>query len=208
VTPAPGPHVRGATIVKIMAVLDPVAHTLLNAASDLLASEGLSALTVRRIASVAGVSTMNVYSRFGSKDGIIDQLYLEGFRRLGADFHAATVHNDPIADLRSLGYAYRKFALANHTLYSVMFEQIVPNFDPSPEAMAEADAAMEFVMERLLRAIEQGVVTSTDPFHTATLMWAVCHGVISLQINSAAPPEVDWNLVYDQAMQLIIKGLA
>jgi AcrR family transcriptional regulator len=190
-----------------MAVLDPVAHTLLNAASDLLASEGLNGLTVRRIASVAGVSTMNVYSRFGGKDGIIDQLYLEGFRRLSVDFHAATV-DDPIADLRALGFAYRKFALANRTLYSVMFEQIVPNFDPSPEAMVQADAAMEFVKERLLRAMEQGVVKSTDPFHTATLMWAVCHGVISLEINSAAPPEVDWNLVYEQAMAMIIKGLA
>jgi AcrR family transcriptional regulator len=133
---------------------------------------------------------------------------MEGFRRLSVELLAAPVSDDPLENLRLMGYAYRKFALANHTLYSVMFESIVPAFEPTAEAMAEADTTMEYVIDRLVRAIEAGVIKSTDPLHTATLLWAVCHGIISLEINSAAPPEVDWNLVYDQAMQMIVKGLA
>ncbi|MEY2552238.1 MAG: hypothetical protein QOC57_98, partial [Ilumatobacteraceae bacterium] len=66
-----------------MAPLDSVGSTLLKAASELLAEEGPAALTVRGIANAAGVSTMNVYSRFGSKDGVVDHLFVEGFRRLG-----------------------------------------------------------------------------------------------------------------------------
>lgn len=50
-----------------MVQLDSVGSTLLKAAGDLLAAEGPGALTVRRIAHAAGVSTMNVYSRFGGK---------------------------------------------------------------------------------------------------------------------------------------------
>ena len=46
--------------------------------------EGPGALTVRRIAAAAGMSTMNVYSRFGGKDGVLDELFVDGFRRLGA----------------------------------------------------------------------------------------------------------------------------
>ncbi|MGZ4674264.1 MAG: TetR/AcrR family transcriptional regulator, partial [Ilumatobacteraceae bacterium] len=65
-----------------MAQLDPVGSTLLKAASDLLATEGPAALTVRRIATAAGVSTMNVYSRFGGKDGVVEHLFVEGFHRL------------------------------------------------------------------------------------------------------------------------------
>ena len=67
-----------------MVQLDSVGSTLLKAASDLLATEGPGALTVRRIANAAGVSTMNVYSRFGGKDGVVEQLFIEGFTRLGA----------------------------------------------------------------------------------------------------------------------------
>ena len=38
---------------------------------------------MRRIAAAAGMSTMNVYSRFGGKDGVLDELFIDGFRRLG-----------------------------------------------------------------------------------------------------------------------------
>ena len=58
-------------------------EALLAAAHDLLATEGPAALTVRRIAAAAGMSTMNVYSRFGGKDGVLDELFIDGFRRLG-----------------------------------------------------------------------------------------------------------------------------
>ena len=62
--------------------LDEQGQALLDAASELLASEGAGGLTVRRIAADAGCSTMGVYSRFGNKDGVVDHLYMEGFRRL------------------------------------------------------------------------------------------------------------------------------
>src|SRR5215213_5805048 len=61
---------------------DETREALLAAAHDLLAREGAAALTVRRIAAAAGVSTMNVYSRFGGKDGVLDALLIEGFEKL------------------------------------------------------------------------------------------------------------------------------
>ena len=47
---------------------DDTSRALLAAAHRLLAEDGPEALTVRRIANEAGMSTMNVYSRFGGKD--------------------------------------------------------------------------------------------------------------------------------------------
>ena len=64
--------------------------SLLHAASTLLAAEGPEALTVRRIAAEAGVSTMGVYSRFGGKEGVIDALLRDGFQAL-ADAMAAAM---------------------------------------------------------------------------------------------------------------------
>ncbi len=55
---------------------------ILEAASKLLSEEGAGALTVRRIATEAGCSTMGLYSRFGGKDGVVDQLYVQGFDQL------------------------------------------------------------------------------------------------------------------------------
>ena len=67
---------------------DDTSAALLAAAHRLLAEDGPEALTVRRIAGEAGMSTMNVYSRFGGKDGVIDELYADGYRRLVAAIDA------------------------------------------------------------------------------------------------------------------------
>ena len=61
---------------------DEQGQRILEAASELLSEEGASALSVRRIATAAGCSTMGLYSRFGGKDGVVDELYVEGFERL------------------------------------------------------------------------------------------------------------------------------
>ena len=59
-------------------------ETLLDAALRLLEERGPGALRIRDLAAAAEQSTMGVYTHFGSKQGLLEQLYLHGFRRLGA----------------------------------------------------------------------------------------------------------------------------
>lgn len=61
-----------------------VRDALLRAARELLDQEGTSALSVREIANRARVGPMGVYKRFGSKNGILDALLVEGFHELSA----------------------------------------------------------------------------------------------------------------------------
>ena len=191
-----------------MAQLDPVGSTLLKAASDLLAADGPTALTVRGIANAAGVSTMNVYSRFGSKDGVVEHLFIEGFRRLGEAMTARPDTDDPIADIRSCGRGYRQFAIEHQTLYSVMFDRVVPDFQPTLEAQVLAGSTLELLAQRLERAMKAGALRSADPMHTAALVWATCHGVVSLELKQVGPSVIDWPAVYEAATDMIIKGLA
>lgn len=191
-----------------MAQLDPVGSMLVKAAGELLAAEGPGALTVRRIAAVAGVSTMNVYSRFGGKDGVVEQLFVEGFRRLGAGMSAVSATDDNLTDVRSCGMSYRQFAIDNPTLYSVMFDRVVPDFEPSPEAQMLAGATLELLAQRLHRAMTAGALRTSDPMYTAALVWATCHGVVSLELKAVGPSKIDWRDVYERAMSMIIKGLS
>jgi AcrR family transcriptional regulator len=191
-----------------MVVLDSVGETLLKAAGDLLASEGSAALTVRRIAAEAGVSTMNVYSRFGGKDGVVEHLYIEGFRRLGEGMDAGAATADSVADMRLCGLAYRHFATENPTLYSVMFDRAVPDYEPSDEALVYASATLGLLASRLERAMAAGRLQPSDPLETAALVWATCHGVVSLERNNVGPPTIDWHTVYAHALDMIMRGLA
>jgi AcrR family transcriptional regulator len=191
-----------------MAQLDPVGSLLLKAAGDLLATEGAGALTVRRIANVAGVSTMNVYSRFGGKDGVVEQLFVEGFNRLRSAMDSVVTTDDPITDVLSCGLSYRRFAIENPTLYSVMFDRVVPDYEPSFEAQLIASTTLELLADRLERAMQAGALRHADRLHTAALVWATCHGVVSLELKSVGPMAIDWVEVYQQAMNMIVRGLS
>ena len=191
-----------------MPQLDSVGSTLLKSASDLLAAEGPGALTVRRIANEAGVSTMNVYSRFGGKDGVVEHLFVEGFRLLGDGMRSIGDSGDSVADMVSCGMAYRRFAIDHPTLYSVMFDRVVPDFVPGIEAQVLAGSTLGLLAERIERAMSAGALRRADPLPTAALVWATCHGVVSLELKGVGPVRIDWPDVYDRALKTLIAGLA
>jgi AcrR family transcriptional regulator len=184
-----------------------VGATLLKAASDVLATDGPAALTVRRIARQAGMSTMNVYSRFGGKDGVVEHLFLEGFRRLAEAMTDVAETANPLEDLRQCGLAYRRFALENPTYYSIMFERVVADFEASADALLEAGATLQLLADRLARAMHLGAMAPADPLHTAAAVWATCHGVVGLEMKRVGPEMIEWDRVYDQATGALLTGL-
>src|SRR5690349_20457207 len=111
--------------------IDDASRAILDAARELLATEGPGSLTVRRIAAQAGGSTMNVYSRFGGKDGVLDALFREGFTLLRETMSRTRSTADPIGDLRRCAIAYRRFALEHRTSYVLMFARFDASFTPS-----------------------------------------------------------------------------
>src|SRR5829696_3080099 len=104
----------------------PTRDALLRAAHELLVSEGPAAVTIRRVAAGANSTTMTIYSQFGGKDGIIDELFVEGFRVLQAALQAVGPSADPVDDLRRGAAAYRHFALENTAYYSLTFQRPIP----------------------------------------------------------------------------------
>lgn len=188
--------------------LDDVGQALVHAASDLLATDGAAALTVRAIATAAGASTMNVYSRFGGKDGVVEQLYLQGFELLAAGMRGAGVTADPLADLQRCGQAYRRFALQHSTLYSVMFSRAVPDYEPSDEAKAFGLRTLDDLADRIQRAMDAGLLRPIDADHAAAIVWSTCHGVMSLELAHPEGTPVDWERVFADATATVLKGLA
>src|ERR1700691_5108714 len=67
-----------------------VERELLAAAEAVLVREGPGGLTVRAVATEAGIATMGVYNRLGGKEGLVDALLIKGFDRLRAACDAAS----------------------------------------------------------------------------------------------------------------------
>ena len=98
-------------------------ETLLDAALRLLEERGPGALRIRDVAAAAEQSTMGVYTHFGSKQGLLEQLYLHGFRRLEDRLDSVPSDGHGREELLAFALAYRAFALDNEALYGLMFER-------------------------------------------------------------------------------------
>jgi AcrR family transcriptional regulator len=187
---------------------DESAAAILEAAGDLLAREGQSALTVRRIAAAAGGSTMNVYSRFGGKDGVIDALLIEGFEKLTEVIREAHASADAVDDLMTCARGYRTFALTHSTYYELMFDRAIPGYVMSPAAIAAAAASLGSLAERVQEAMDAGIIRADDPMEIATIFWSACHGPVSLELKFTGKANTDWTSVHRELIDAVIRGLA
>jgi AcrR family transcriptional regulator len=154
---------------------------VIDAATNLLASEGPAALSIRRIAAAAGVAPMSVYNRFGSKKGVVDALFSEGFVRLDKAI-TITRSGDIEKDLVTCGRRYRSFALDNPTLYALMFSRAVPDYVPSVEASSIAGRSFLHLVDHLAWYIEHTIIEAGDPVEIAQRVWEAMHGAMSLEL--------------------------
>jgi AcrR family transcriptional regulator len=187
--------------------LDEQGQALLDAASRLLSTEGPGALTVRRMATEAGCSTMGVYSRFGGKDGVIEELYKEGVARLFSGMDNDETE-DPIDDLRRCERIYRTNALANGTHYMVVFAGAVPGFRPSDEAIGMALAAFDRLAARVRRAQDAGLLVDEPTDKIAEVIWGTIHGHVMLELIGMSATLADPHERYERTLDMLFTGLA
>src|ERR1700709_1049309 len=128
-------------------------------AARLLGSEGTTGLSVRRIASEAGVSTIAIYHHLGGKDGILQTLYQDGFQALEDALSAVPRTDDPVLDAEELSMAYCDVARSRPTYYEIMFSRPVPGFEPSQASVARAMRTWNAFYESFERAEAAGRLT-------------------------------------------------
>jgi AcrR family transcriptional regulator len=162
---------------------------LLDIAIGLLEQEGATALSMRRIAQQAQCSTTILYTLFGGKEGLINALYLEGFRRLESVLRQIN-HTDPLWQIISLHQAYRFFALEQPLFYSIMFERPIPEFQIPQESRLQAWHSLLPLQTALNKAVEAQIIGPTNVQHLAMQLWMTTHGVVSLELAGYIPPDL------------------
>ena len=153
-------------------------ETLLDAALRLLVERGAGALRVRDVAAAAEQSTMGVYTHFGSKQGLLEQLYLYGFRRLEDRLSGVPSSGRDRQELLQFALGYRAFALDNEALYGLMFERAAPDFVPTDASRLAGLATFEMLAGR----VADWRPDFLDPAADAHLVWATMHGLVTIEL--------------------------
>lgn len=161
---------------------------LIAAAGHLVAEGGPDALGVRQVANQAGTTTRAVYSLFGSRGGLVQAIYAEGWAALYRRMAAIVATDDPVLDLIGLCFIYREHALADPSRYRVMFEPL-----GGFETGMEEPTVMRCV-ERLRRVMGRCVASGFFPGRDVERMilqwWALVHGLASLELQGRLGSEI------------------
>jgi AcrR family transcriptional regulator len=172
-----------------------------------LAADGVGGLTTRKVAEQAQTSPPAVYELFGDKAGLVREVFFEGFRLLGDRFGRLRESDDPHADLFRAVPAFRIFVRDNPVLAQVMFSRPFADFDPGPAELEAGTATREFIVHRVRRCIEAGIIDG-DQTDIAHALLALSQGLAMQETagwlgSSRASVDRRWDL----AVRALLAGL-
>jgi AcrR family transcriptional regulator len=157
-----------------------VEAALLAAAEEILTESGPDGLTVRKVASCAGIAPMGVSNRFEGKQGLLEALFIRGFEELHRSMTAAA-GADARSRLRDAALRYRSFALEHPQHYALMLERM-HEVEPGEAALEHAWRAFEQLVIMVAAVREQGPFGTGTDVEVAQQWWSALHGSVSLEL--------------------------
>jgi AcrR family transcriptional regulator len=146
---------------------------ILSAARRIAELEGWSHVTVRRLSDEISYSQPVLYSHFGSREGILAAVAIEGFQEIGVALEKARERVKGGNAVESVAAAYLGFAASSPALYEVMFSlSLSVPFDD-----AATPPEMRFAFAQLLKLF-QGQGSKAEVL--SELFWASLHGIAEL----------------------------
>ncbi|NOU85555.1 TetR family transcriptional regulator [Paenibacillus sp. LMG 31460] len=181
---------------------------VVDAAATLLQEEGPEAVTVRKVAQKMDCSTKIIYSLFVNKEGLAQQLYLEGCKLLANEFERTPQAADPAQHLLNLGETFWQFGQRYSSYYKLMFGGAFADFKPDEESMHGTVTAMRQLLTVVSNAQERGLIPGQyDTESVVSIVWASLHGVIHLYMGGHLGDVQSAYAVYKQTLSLISRSL-
>jgi AcrR family transcriptional regulator len=154
---------------------------IIRAARRIAELEGWPNVTVRRLSDEISYSQPVLYAHFGSREGILAAVAIEGFHELGLAMEKARKQAKRRNPIESVATAYLEFAASSPALYEVMFSLNLP----VPFGQAATPPELRFGFSQLLQLFEG---KSPKPEVLAELFWANLHGIAELTRTKRFPP--------------------
>ena len=157
-------------------------NALIQAGVEILASEGLGGLSLRKVAKHAGVSHAAPYSHFADKQALIAAISTEGFKQLFVQIkEIVEAHRDhPKSLLIETAWAYVQFALNQPDRFKLMFSSVLEKEKDYPDFVEYSQKNFAQLVELVTVCQSAGILRPGPPDLTAVSIWAAVHGLVML----------------------------
>lgn len=155
------------------------------AAHAVIAEQGVEGLSLRDVARRLNVSHQAPYKHFASRDHLLAEVIRRCFETFAAALNGRTRHTDPLADMRSLGTDYLRFALGQPLEYRLMFGTPWPSAAEHPDLLRDARRAFDVLREALKSLYGPGGADANKVDADALFVWSAMHGLATILQSNA-----------------------
>lgn len=166
----------------------------MEAAWSLVEESGLAAVSMRDLASRAGVTTPTVYAYFDSKHDVFDEMFAQSAEQFAVHMSAPYDTDQPHRVLSAMAQRFVDFCLSDVGRYQLLFQRTIPGFEPSARSYAHAVAALENSRRQLA---DIGVRKERQ----VDLLTALLSGLVNQQISND-PGGDRWTRLIDDAVEM------
>jgi len=173
---------------------------LVNQAADLADREGVSAITLARLAKLNDVRTPTISHHVGSLPELQSDIALLAVEQLIAEVLSASEGREGVDAVRGMYRAYRDYVLAHPGRYAASVETPDPNDPRRLEAVGR-------LARVLIEVFQQIGLGDEDANRAARLLRAAVHGYSTLELNGAWQTSLDNDATFDWLLDVILDGL-
>jgi AcrR family transcriptional regulator len=173
-------------------------NALIEAGIEILANEGVHALSLRKVAQRAGVSHAAPYAHFADKQALIAAISTAGYQKVQERVERVLREyaKAPIQLLVRTGWEYVQFALTEPEHFKITFSGVVEKEKDYPALIEAAQKSFALLTQVVKKCQEAGVLRPGPTDLMAVSIWGAIHGFVMLSLEGQVPHTVlergDW----------------
>ena len=183
-------------------------EALLAAAQQMIAEEGVEAVTMRGLSQRVGVSRTAPYRHFKDKATLLAAVAQQGFEQLITSLRQVRTSDptlSPLIRFERMGIGYVRFAIQNPTAYRLMFGVDAIQADDHPALRDIINETHHELIAILRECKEAGLIRAWRSRDVAVTVWSACHGLSLLLIDGHLPGVEE--LVSERMAAILSAGL-
>ena len=157
-------------------------NALIKAGVKILTKEGVSGLSLRKVAKQAGVSHAAPYSHFADKQALIAAISTEGFKQLYEQIASVLEANSqkPSTLLLETARTYIQFAMKEPDRFKLMFSSVIEKEKDYPEFVETSYENFQQLVSVVETCQQAGLLKPGPSDLMAVSVWSSVHGMIML----------------------------
>jgi len=184
-------------------------QSILDCARDQYLDHGLQGVSMRKVATLVGITPMAIYRHFTNKEDLLEQLLAKGFLSFGEYLNRALEGNTALERMQMTTEAYLAFAAEQSKYFEIIFLSTgqINELKVKKVIRKEAQATFNFLVSRVDECLAAGIFKQDSAFHIAVTILAEVNGLVSLHLSETFNwSQKEFEELFHSSLQKIIIG--